>query len=64
MARLVDIVVVVVTEFGVFSSDALFSLFSPFVEDFGIDVSVSAEGVLGFSNMPEDVVEDFKSSVV
>ena len=50
--------------FSVFSSEALFSLFSPFVEDFGIDVSVSAEGVLGFSNMPEDVVEDFKSSVV
>jgi len=50
--------------FGVFSSEALVSLCSPFVEDFGTDVSVSGEGVLGFSNMPEDVVGDFKSSVV
>lgn len=48
--------------FGVFSSEALVSLCSPFAEDFCSDVSVSAEGVLGFSSVPE--AGDFKSSVV
>jgi len=49
--------------FGVLSSEALVvSLCSPFAEDFFSDVSVSAEGVLGLSSMPE--AGDFKSSVV
>lgn len=51
--------------FRVFSSETLVSLCSPFVEDFGNELSVSAEGVFGgFSSMAEDVVGDFKSSVV
>jgi len=48
--------------FGVFSSEALVSLCSSFSGDFCSDVSVSAEGVLGFSSMSE--AADFKSSVV
>ena len=55
--------------FRVFSWEILVSLCSPFLEDFGKEVSLSAEEVLGFSKMPEDavavvVVGDFASSVV
>lgn len=44
------------------SCDSLVSLCSPFLEDFRREVSLSDEGVLGFSKMVEDV-GDFESSV-
>lgn len=48
--------------FGVLSSDALVvSLWSPFLGDFVKEVSISVEGVLGFSRLHEDV-GDFSSS--
>ena len=52
--------------FRVFSWEILVSLCSPFLEDFSKDVSLSVEGVLGFSKMPEDVVVagDFEPSAV
>lgn len=51
--------------FRVLSCELLVSsLCSPFLEDFrDTEVSLSAEGVLGFSLIPDDVVGGFKSSV-
>lgn len=49
---------------GVFSSKLLVSLCSPCLVDLTKDVSLSAEGVLGFSKTPEDAEEDFNSSVL
>lgn len=51
--------------FGAFSCTVLVSLCCPSLEGFSREVSLSAEeeGVLGFSETPEDV-GDFKSSVV
>lgn len=53
--------------FRVLSCDGLVvvaSLWSPFLEDFSMEVSLSVEGVLGFSRLHEDDVGDFGSSMV
>ena len=50
--------------FRVLSCDGLVvvaSLWSPFLEDFSMEVSLSVEGVLGFSRLHEDDVGDFGS---
>lgn len=50
--------------FRVFSCEQLASLWSPLLEDFRDEVSLSTDGVLGFSLIPDDVVGAFKSSVI
>lgn len=50
--------------FKVFSRETLISLCSPSLEVFRDDVSLSTDGVVGFSLMPGDVVESFNPSDV
>ena len=53
--------------FGVLSCDGhvvVVSLWCPFLKDFRMEVSLSVEGVLGFSRLHDDDVGDFVSSRV